>query len=56
MFVPPSARGLPVRTWLREGKSRFGTQLTKQIQVLRAPTEEQRTLRLMGDRFRVQVS
>lgn len=41
---------------LREGFSRFGTPFRKEIQVLRAPSEEQRTLRLLGGQFRVQVS
>ncbi len=41
---------------LREGLTRFGTPFSKQIQVNRAPSVEQRTLRLMGDQFRVQVS
>ena len=41
---------------LREGQSRFGTSFSKEIQVVRAPTVAQRTLRLMGDQFRVRVS
>jgi hypothetical protein len=41
---------------LREGLHRFGDPLAKDVQVIRGPSVEQRTLHLMGDRFRVQVS
>lgn len=41
---------------LREGVARFGTPFTKEIRVVPGPSVEQRTLRLMNDQFRVQVS
>ncbi len=41
---------------LREGLDRFGTPFETQVQVKPGPSEAQRTLRLMGDQFRVQVS
>jgi hypothetical protein len=57
-ITAPEVPGVYNAGWqmLHEGLDRFGTPFTKQIQVVRAPTVEQRTLRLMGDQFRVQVS
>ena len=57
-ITAPLVPGIYTIGWqmLREGANRFGTPFTKQIQVVRAPPEEQRTLRLMDGKFRVQVS
>jgi hypothetical protein len=41
---------------LREGFGRFGTTFEKEIRVTVAPTVAERTLELMSDRFRVEVS
>lgn len=41
---------------LREGFDRFGTPFETEIRVVGAPTPAERTLRLLGDKFRVEVS
>ena len=57
-IVAPEVPGTYQIRWqmLREGLNRFGTPFTKEIRVVPAPSVAQRTLRLMGDQFRVQVS
>ena len=57
-ITAPEVPGIYRIGWqmLREGLNRFGTPFSKEVQVAVAPPVEQRTLRLMGDRFRVQVS
>lgn len=57
-ITAPPVPGIYRVRWqmLREGLDRFGTPIEQEIQVTTAPSVAQRTLRLMGDQFRVEVS
>jgi len=57
-ITAPEVQGTYHLRWqmLREGHDRFGTPFEKEIQVVAAPPAAERTLHLMGDKFRVEVS